>query len=338
MEYIAFDVHKHYTWAVVENERGSLREFLKGCEPASPLAVETVENWYWVVDEIEAAGLKPKLAHAGKAKLMMGLMNKTDKLDARGLKRLQRVGTLPTVWIPPGELRDARDLPRKRMLLMWQRIQLKNSIHATLVKYALTVVEMSDLFGVQGRRALANQIPKLPPQTRYTTQALLAQLDSLERQIQALEKRMYEMFEPTAETQLLQTLPGVGFILAIVIELEVGRVDRFPGPEHLVSYAGQTPGVHEFGGKTRYGKTRPEVNQYLKWAYTEAANVVTIHRLRFPHRHASSLYDRVTRSRGNQKAVRAVGRHLAEATYWVLKKRKPYCKPAFKDQVSGVGA
>lgn len=115
MEYIAFDVHKHYTWALVEDERGrnkregkilhargALREFLKGCEPGSRVAVETVGNWYWVVDEIEAAGLVPCLVHAGKAKVMSGCINKTDKLDVPGLNRLQRGGTLPTVWIPPG--------------------------------------------------------------------------------------------------------------------------------------------------------------------------------------------------------------------------------------------
>ena len=48
---------------------------------------------------------------------MMGQINKTDKLDARGLNTLQRNGTLPTVWIPPGELRDQRELPRTRMAL-----------------------------------------------------------------------------------------------------------------------------------------------------------------------------------------------------------------------------
>ncbi len=32
-----------------------------------------------------------------------------DTLDARGLNQLQRSGTLPTVWNPPGELRDHRD-------------------------------------------------------------------------------------------------------------------------------------------------------------------------------------------------------------------------------------
>ena len=86
------------------------------------------------MDEIEAAGQIPQLVHARKAKLMLGMVNKTDKLDARGLNRLQRTGTLPTVWIPPGALRDQRDLPRTRMVLSRERTRLKNRIHATLAK------------------------------------------------------------------------------------------------------------------------------------------------------------------------------------------------------------
>ena len=34
-------------------------------------------NWYWIVEEIEQAGLQPRLVHPRKAKLMMGLINKT---------------------------------------------------------------------------------------------------------------------------------------------------------------------------------------------------------------------------------------------------------------------
>jgi transposase len=138
MEYIALDAHKHYTLASVArpdgqlvreqrlaHERGTFQRFLARCEPGSPVALETVGNWYWIVDEIEGAGCLPKLVHARKAKLMMGQINKTDKLDARGLNTLQRTGTLPTVWIPPGALRDQRELPRTRMALVRQRTQLK---------------------------------------------------------------------------------------------------------------------------------------------------------------------------------------------------------------------
>jgi len=30
------------------------------CGPGSPVAVETIGNWYWIVDEIEAAGMTRK--------------------------------------------------------------------------------------------------------------------------------------------------------------------------------------------------------------------------------------------------------------------------------------
>ena len=72
-------------------------------------------DWYWIVDEIEAARCVPHLAHAAKAKAMMGHVHKTDKLDADGLGILLHNGTLPSVWIPPGELRDERELLRTRM-------------------------------------------------------------------------------------------------------------------------------------------------------------------------------------------------------------------------------
>ena len=40
------------------------------------------------------------------------------------------------------------------------------------------------------------------------------------------------MLAPSLELELLMPLPGVGFILATVIALEVGAVHRFSGPEH----------------------------------------------------------------------------------------------------------
>src|SRR4029450_3209408 len=61
MEYIAFDAHKHYTLASVarsngqvvreeriEHDRGALRQFVERYEPGSPVAVETIANWYWI--------------------------------------------------------------------------------------------------------------------------------------------------------------------------------------------------------------------------------------------------------------------------------------------------
>jgi transposase len=339
MEYIAFDAHKHYTVASVErptgevlremrlaHHRGAIRDFLKQWTPGSPVAVETVGNWYWLVDEIEEAGMVPRLVHARKAKLMSGMINKTDKLDVRGLNRLQRTGTLPTVWIPPAEVRDQRDLPRTRMVLVSTRTRLKNRIHATLAKYGLTVTAMNDVFGKQGRVLLADKIGHLPPHTRFATEQLLEHLDLLDEQVASLEDRMRHVFTTTPALERLRSLPGVGFVLGMVILLEVGDVHRFLDAEHLAAYAGTTPRVHSSGSKTRFGRTRPDVNHYLKWAFTEAAETCCQHRARarWTRRHVSRLYARVYSRKDHAKAIGAVARHLAEATYWILTKEEPY--------------
>ena len=339
MHMIAFDSHKRYTVASVQSidgqiiketrinhGRGSIIRFLSQWDKGSPVAVETIGNWYWIVEEIEHAKMRPRLVHARKAKLMLGMINKTDKLDARGLNRLQQTGTLPTVWIPPLEIRDKRELPRTRMVFAHQRTRLKNRIHSVIDKYGLQqkFTDISDMFGKEGRKVIKESLVLLPEQTRYTLKALLHHLDEVERQVGKIEKRMKEVFHPNEETKLLMTMPGIGLILSVVISLEVGDVSRFRGPEYLASYSGTVPRVHASGDKVRYGRLRPDTNRYLKWAFSEAGNSVAVNRKKWPYRHVSKVYTRVRHRQGHAKAVGAVARHLAEATYWILTRKEPY--------------
>ena len=345
MEIIALDAHKRYSQVCVqqkdghllcekriEHSRGQITQFLSKWTTGSDVAVETVGNWYWIVDEIEQAGMKPKLVHAHKAKLMLGSINKTDKLDARGLNRLQRAGTLPEVWIPSGEIRDHRELPRTRMVFANLRTRLKNRIHSVFDKYGLHTDfdGISDIFGRRGREQMALTIKQLPSETRYTLRCLLRELDMVEGQIQRIEKRMKRIFSKTEQVKRLMTLPGIGFILAVAIANEIGDISRFVAPQRLASYAGTVPRVHSSGGHTRYGKLRNDVNHYLKWAYSEAGNSTAVNHKRFPSRHVSIVYRRIREKKGHAKAVGAVGRHLAEASFWVLTRNEDYKEPEKK--------
>ena len=342
-EFIAFDCHKRYTLMEreqiqsgktihlrIEHAPGAIRQCLRNREPGTPVAVEATGNWYWIVDEIELAGLEPKLVHPRKAKLMMGMINKTDKLDAHGLNRLQRNGTLPTVWIPPRELRDQREITRGRMVMTSQRTRLKNRIQSTLSKYGWAGTEASDPYGKKARAQLNQAIQQLPPETSQITAALLEQLDFIQGQIEATEKRIRELVCDTPEMDWLRTLPGIGWILSAVIGLEIGVIGRFASAERYASYCGTTPRVHASGDKIRFGRLRPDVNRYLKWAYVEAAHSVCLQRGKFPLRHSSRLYERIRKRKGHPKAIGAVARHLAEATFHVLTRGQPYCDPGLK--------
>jgi transposase len=104
-------------------------------EAGSQVALEAIGSWYWIVDEIEVAGFIPRLVHPRKAKLMLGMINKTDKLDAKRLKPTTAINTLPTVWIPPALLRDKHQLCRTRLVLTRGRTQVKCRIHSLIEKY-----------------------------------------------------------------------------------------------------------------------------------------------------------------------------------------------------------
>lgn len=101
-------------------------------------------------------------------------------------------------------------------------------------------------------------------------------------------------------------------------------MNRFSGPEKLASYAGTVPRIKASGDKIFHGPVRPDVNRYLKWAFTEAANTIAIFHKRWIGRHAAFLFLRLREKKGHAKAVVAVARHLAEATYWILEKGEPY--------------
>jgi transposase len=339
-EYIAFDSHKRYTWVEHEqvatgrvkhyrlpHEPGAIGKALAGCEPGTVVAIEATANWYWIIEEIERAKLIPRLVHPRKAKLMMGQINKTDRLDAHGLNRLQRNGTLPTVWVPPERLRELRELTRTRVVLVAQRTRWKNRITATLAKWGLPPSEYSDPYGKKAREELEARLATLPEQTGWVTRQMLRQLDALDEQIRQFEKRLAELVEVTVEMQRLKTLPGIGNILAATVSLEIGEVSRFASAERLASYAGTTPRVHASGDWVRYGRTRPDVNRYLKWAFAEAANSVAVNHRRCPERHVSHLYRRLRQRKGHAKAVGAVARHLAEATFHVLSRQQEYRDP-----------
>jgi transposase len=328
-EFIAFDSHRHYTLAErqdrvsgkaiqtrIQHCRGAISSFLQDVQPQTPVAVEATGNWYWIVQEIEAAQALPQLVHPRKAKLMMGMINKTDKLDVHGLNLLQCNGTLPTVWIPSPELRDLRELTRLRIVLSRQRTMLKNRINATLAKYALELQEVSDSFGRKARPSLEAKIAQLPQHACWACTMQLKHLDFVQQQIDQQEKRLKMLLPRMPQMQLLQTLPGVGLILSATIALE-----------RLASYCGTTPRVHASGGKVRYGRLRPDVNRYLKWAFAEAGNSVAVNSSRKAMLHVSQLYRRLKARKGHPKAIGAVARHLAEATFHVLSKQQAYRDP-----------
>jgi len=225
----------------VEHARDEFRAFLKKLPAGSPVAVEASGGWYWLMTELEQAGLDPHLAHALEAKRRMRGRNKTDALDARGLAMLLYDRRFREVLIPPAKLLDLRGLMRSRLTLRAYQSGLKCRVLSAVYGLRENEPNAGDWFKGKGRVRLNVYVGGLPEQTREATIQEWQVVDELEQHIGELEVRIAERIGKIGWVRLLQSIPGVGKILAATIYLEIGDAKRFPTAGHSASYAGLVP-------------------------------------------------------------------------------------------------
>jgi transposase len=127
-------------------------------------------------------------------------------------------------------------------------------MHSTLAKYALSLDTNSDIYSPKWRPQLLQLVDTLPEETGRCMHQELELLELVQDHINQLEARIKQRIKLTHSMQLVQTLPGVGAILATVITLEIGTIDRFCAPKHFASYCGLVPKVSASGGHVHYGR------------------------------------------------------------------------------------
>ncbi len=69
----------------------------------------------------------------------------------------------------------------------------------------------------------------------------------------------------------LQTLPGVGPIVALTLIAALADVTRFPSAKHVASYAGLIPSTHQSGDRDRHGRITKRGAPELRAMLCEAA-------------------------------------------------------------------
>src|SRR5205807_2453583 len=112
------------------NDAARLEKFFADLPPHTPIAIEASGTWWWLVDLLEELGHQPVLSNPKQTKAIAAARLKNDRVDAERLALLLRGDLLPRVWIPPTALREARELIRHRIQLVWLRGVLRNRLQA----------------------------------------------------------------------------------------------------------------------------------------------------------------------------------------------------------------
>ena len=158
---------------------------------------------------------------------------------------------------------------------------------------------------------------------------LIDHLDGMIDQVEAeLRTEINGQSRYARTVELLQSVPGIGPVLAVTIASELGDITRFPTAKQLVGYTGLCPRVHQSAGRDRRGPLAKNGPKYLRWALIEAAVHAASHPLYREHYQATKA--RLGKQRGPQVARVDLARRLAETIWWMLTTNKPFA-PAGAD-------
>ena len=86
----------------------------------------------------------------------------------------------------------------------------------------------------------------------------------LEERIEEMEAILKERAKVTDEAKWLMSIPGIGYHNALLIQSELGEIERFSNPKSMVSYSGLAPKVEQSGDYTRYGHINKHSNGFLR--------------------------------------------------------------------------
>jgi transposase len=329
--YTGFDLHSSNTYVGIIDEDGKrvwkkklrndpsliLAALAQFKEDIAGVVVESTYNYYWLVDLLEENGYDVHLANPARIQQYSGLKHSDDEHDAFWLAEMLRLKILPEGYIYPKEQRPLRDLLRKRSHLVKLRTSLMVSLQNILARNigkkmntdhikALRTDHVTPLLSGNDDLSLAGKVSK-------------DAIDSLTRQIKAIEAAVEKKIDVRRPYDLFLTMPGVGRVLALTIMMETGPIERFPDVGNYVSYCRKVPAGRFSNEKKKGTGNRKNGNKYLSWAYAEAAEMAR----RFDPE-SRTYYDRKQRRTNAPIAHNALANKLSRAAYYIMRDGVPF--------------
>ena len=196
--------------------------------------VEWIFTWYWLADLCAQEGIPFVLGHALYMKAIHGGKAKNDKIDSQKIAALLRGGMLPQAYVYPAAMRATRDLLRRRMHLARKRAELLAHVQNTNSQYNLPAIGKKIAYKAN-RDGVAERFAD--PAVHKSIEGDLALIRYDDELLRAVELTILKTAKHhDAKTRyLLQTVPGTGKILSLVLLYEIHDINRFPSVQDFVS-------------------------------------------------------------------------------------------------------
>ena len=328
--YIGLDVHKEKTTYVVRDKIGNillegetatlykdLSERLKPYLKSSEIGLEACTSYYTLYQGFLKNNYSIKVANTIQ---LRQLIAKNDRLDAKRLSEMLRLGTFPTSYIPDEKIQHLRSLVQVRHSLMEEKVRCNTRIQAFLDRNGV-VMPSYKAFTKRWRHALMQYMGsgELSLELRHEYDHYVFLEKKTEQLDQELQGYTYKHWKN--EYRIIQSITGFGPVLTCYIIAHILPINRFLSNRKLRRYAGVIPMFHESGNKTTGGRIpKNSSRKLLRWALIQAANTAG---------KTDTKLGRYYRMKKKQKknagiAKVAVASSMIDIIYKVLTTKKPY--------------
>ena len=322
------------------------RDWLAECGCTDVCMESTGKYWVPVHNVLESTCdvtvANPKYTRAIRGK-------KTDSKDATWIADLFRLGMIVPSYVPPADIRAAREISRYRYKLCCMQASERNRYQNCLtVSNATIAAVLSDVFGktaqavmervVQGgdppdeeeckklakgrakskAKEIAEAVEGCAPNE---TQKLKMRLSSghvaeITKMMGEADAELKRLMEPHSQAvRIVASVPGFTEFSAMVLLAEIGTdMSQFKSAKHLASWAGLTPRSSSSAGKAKSTRIM-KAGTYLKPLLVQCA----LGAIRCKEDdYFLRKYRRIKARRGHKRAIIAISRMMLTCIYHML--------------------
>jgi len=280
---------------------------------------------FWADRELRALGINNIIVNpADVPTKSKERRRKTDRIDSLKLARELSVGHLEGIYIPEEKAEALRVFVRLRRQLVTDQTRQKNRIKSLLLFLGEKVPE--DVDEKHWSKRYIRTLRNLPINQEESKRALIELLDNLEsirNQIASVVKQLRTYVAKDEEVSkiinLLITIPGIGFILSIILYSEIIDIKRFGRLDELAAYVGFSPAVYSSGEKEITLGLSKQKNKYIRNYLIEASWIAI--------RRDSALqmaYGKLCGRMPGNKAIIRISKKLLNRIRYVWNNQQPY--------------
>jgi transposase len=281
------------------------------------VAMEATMFTGYVYDLLTPLATAVKVANPLMLKAIAASKKKNDRIDAGRIADALRANLLPECYMAPPEIRQLRRVLRYRNFLGRRCVQFKNKSSGLLMECGVPY-DRDRLHGKRYFNDLLCGLKDIPRSVKEMLQFNRTMVDTFTTMQKRLELALCQQPLLQQRIKLLQTIPGVGQVIALTWALEIGDPHRFSIPR-VISYCGLCSALRQSSGKIKRGPISKQRNKHLQWVLIEAAKQA-------PRwcGYLEQLRDKERQRGHNNRATLVVARKLATWLLAVDKSQKPF--------------